>query len=264
MRCCDNSRRMALNSGEATSRGRASAMRSSDWMRPGPVAITTTRSASKMASSMACVTKITVRFVRCLDARCAGQDVRNQGGAERVVVKAAEGDIPKRATNLRRRRYQPRRLVLAGDPPQRQGGNWNKCRPRGSAQGWQQARTWPNLGAHALASSSEKRCVEERREVGHRLDLFEREHVVGVSFRRLHHFGRHFPIQFDVGDRDGQRLALLTDLATAISIISGGLAIANSLALRSISRTVLTSCGLFSTVSGCTPNTIFRLPMGVE
>src|SRR5229473_3134999 len=45
------SRRNALNSGEDTSRGRASLMRKSLSIRPGPALITTTRSASSTASS---------------------------------------------------------------------------------------------------------------------------------------------------------------------------------------------------------------------
>src|SRR5258708_26185177 len=58
-------RRMALNSGLATSRGRASSSALSLSMRPGPGVITTTRPARKIASSTEWVTNTTVSPVRC-------------------------------------------------------------------------------------------------------------------------------------------------------------------------------------------------------
>jgi len=56
---------LALLEAWARTAGRGRVRRLSLSIRPGPGDITTTRSARKIASSMAWVTKTTVSFVRC-------------------------------------------------------------------------------------------------------------------------------------------------------------------------------------------------------
>src|SRR5258708_32365304 len=57
--------------------------------------------------------------------------------------------------------------------------------------------------------------VDEGCEIGHALDLFQRQHVVGVNLRFLDFLRAQPPGQLDIGDRGFNRFLLLPSLAVA-------------------------------------------------